>query len=51
MKIVSIKRDSDWMAYLSGHGNLWEAGGTEEEAMGKLIKRLQEDYFCVILFE
>lgn len=36
MKIETQQRPSDWMAYLDGRPDIWEAGKTEEEAIEKL---------------
>jgi hypothetical protein len=35
-KISTKKRLHDWIAWVSGHPEMWEAGATEEEAVSKL---------------
>lgn len=37
MEYVTEKRSSDWIAYIKGHPEMWEAGETEDEAVQKLI--------------
>jgi hypothetical protein len=34
--IVTCKRASDWIAFIAEEPGKWEAGRTEEEAIGKL---------------
>lgn len=41
-KIITKKRSFDWKAFLKGHEEIWECADTEEEAIGKLVKRLQD---------
>lgn len=36
MEIVTEKRSSDWIAFVKGHREMWEAGATEAEAVEKL---------------
>ena len=36
MEIVAEKRSSDWIAFVKGHREMWEAGVTEAEAVEKL---------------
>ena len=42
-KIQIERRRNDWIAFIKGQADLWEAGRTEAEAAGKLILRLQKD--------
>jgi hypothetical protein len=34
--LVTRKRSHDWIAWIAGEPGKWEAGRTEEEAIGKL---------------
>jgi hypothetical protein len=34
--IVTEQRRNDWIAYIKGHREMWEAGRTEQEAIDKL---------------
>jgi len=36
MRIVTEERSDDWIAYIDGHPELWEAGTTENDAIAKL---------------
>lgn len=37
MKIIVVKRTSDYMAYVDGNKGIWESGATQAEAVGKLL--------------
>ncbi len=41
--VTTEKRSSDWMAYAFGDREIWEAGRSEAEAVGKLVLRLQAE--------
>lgn len=41
--IVVIKRGSDFMAHVRGNTKIWEAGATEDEASGKLYRRVKQE--------
>lgn len=36
MKYETKQRTHDWIAWVSGHPEMWEAGKTEDEAIEKL---------------
>jgi hypothetical protein len=40
MKIITEQRSRDWIAFIDGHREIWEAGKTEVEAAGKLVVRI-----------
>lgn len=39
--IITEKRSDDWIAFVAGDTTFWEAGQTEEQAIGKLVKSIQ----------
>lgn len=39
--IITEKRQNDWMAFVNGDTTFWEAGKTENEAIGNLVKSIQ----------
>jgi hypothetical protein len=38
--IQTEQRRDDWIAFIAGHSERWEAGKTEDEAIDKLKNRL-----------
>ena len=41
--ITTERRGSGWVAYAFGDREIWEAGRSEAEAVGKLVLRLQAE--------